>query len=101
MIYWIRKGLFRNGFYYKFADGCDGYKKQPSKKEYNEIQDVLDREKYTIIKYEVRNLRESITDCPFKEAPKPKVGGCMCMKCTSFEGRDRFTHEVACSRKYM
>ena len=56
----------------------------------------LNREKYLILKYEVRNLRECITPCPFKEYSKPMIGSAKCIKCSSFKGRNRTTHEVAC-----
>lgn len=60
----------------------------------------LDRDSYTIVSYEVRNIRECITPCPFLDIPKPKVGSLACVNCGSFKGREKRTHEVACSRRY-
>lgn len=60
---------------------------------------VLDREKYLIIKYEVRNKVQCITPCPFMCSPKTMVGSPKCQSCYAFKGRDKKTHEVACKRK--
>lgn len=60
----------------------------------------LDREKYNIIRYEVRNLFECITPCPYMLSPKTMVGSFKCQKCFSFKGINRKTHEVACKRHY-
>lgn len=70
--------------------------KKEKKSVFEEDDTELNREKYLILKYEVRNLRECITPCPFKEAPKPMIGSAKCIKCGSFKGRNRTTHEVAC-----
>ena len=70
--------------------------KKEKKSVFEDDNTELNRDKYLILKYEVRNLRECITPCPFKEAPKPMIGSAMCMKCGSFKGRNRKTHEVAC-----
>lgn len=61
----------------------------------------LDSERYKIVKYEVRNLRECITPCPYRDYPKPMVGSGACLTCTSFKGRNKKTHEVACNRHYI
>lgn len=60
---------------------------------------VLNREKYNIISYEVRNKVECITPCPYMLSPKTLVGSTRCQKCTSFRGSNRKTHEVACKRQ--
>ena len=60
---------------------------------------VLNREKYNIIPYEVRNKVECITPCPYMLSPKTLVGSIRCQKCVSFRGIDRKTHEVACKRQ--
>lgn len=60
---------------------------------------VLNREKYNIIPYEVRNKVECITPCPYMLSPKTLVGSTRCQKCVSFRGIDRKTHEVACKRQ--
>lgn len=77
-------------------DAFKAVKKTRRKSVFEEDTTELDRSKYLIMKYEVRNLRECITPCPFKEYPKPMIGSAMCMKCGSFKGRNRTTHEVAC-----
>ena len=63
--------------------------------------DVELEPKFLIIKYEVINLRESITPCPFRDTPKPMVGSGKCLMCTSFRGRNKKIHAVACNRHYM
>lgn len=97
----------RNGYYYivddntELTDGQIKYRKYKQGKRtatYKNDDAVLDRDTYKIVKYEVRNLRESITPCPFKCNPKPMVGGGYCVRCGSFKGRNKVTHEVACSR---
>lgn len=55
--------------------------------------------KYRIITYEVRNVRECITPCPYRDdCPKPMIGSVNCVRCGSFKGRNKKTHQVACSR---
>lgn len=55
--------------------------------------------KYRIVTYEVRNLRECITPCPYRDdIPRPMIGSVNCVKCGSFKGRNKATHQVACSR---
>lgn len=56
----------------------------------------LDSEKYTLVSYAITASRVCITPCPYREAPKPKVGSAACMKCGSFHGRNRTTLQVAC-----
>lgn len=72
-----------------------GYK---SHGEDREITDE-DRQRYTIIKYEVTRARVSITPCPFFYSPKPMVGSMRCITCGSFRGRDKKNQEVMCGRK--
>lgn len=73
-------------------------KQKPKEKpEPKEVE--LDRERYTIFKYEVRNIIQCITPCPFMVAPKAMIGSPRCQDCSSFRGRNKATHEVACSRK--
>lgn len=74
---------------------------EPKKKVYKTDDVELDREQYRILAYEVKNIRVSITPCPFKGSPKPMVGSGNCVRCSSFRGRNKVTHEVACSRKYQ
>lgn len=63
-----------------------------------EEEDVeLDGEKYTILSYEMVAGRVCVTPCPYKDAPKPKVGSSLCMACGSFHGRNRRKKQVACS----
>lgn len=63
----------------------------------------LDREKYNIVKYEVRNLRVCITRCAYRDYPQPLVGSAACVQCHYFRGRNKKDHEVACSNsgKYI
>lgn len=61
---------------------------------------VLNRDKYNIIPYQVRNKVECVTPCPYMLSPKILVGSTRCQKCVSFRGIDRKTHEVACKRQY-
>lgn len=71
--------------------------KAKEKPRYKEVE--LDRERYLILKYEVRNIVQCITPCPFMLAPKAMVGSPRCQQCSSFRGRNKETHEVACKRK--
>lgn len=57
----------------------------------------LDGNKYTILSYELISDRVCVTPCPYKDAPKPKVGSALCMACGSFHGRNRSKKQVACS----
>lgn len=94
------------GYYYIMDEGGEltkwqmyrARKKSYDKRNYLNEDVELDKEKYRTIPYEVRNLRESITPCPFKEYPKPMVGSVQCVRCTSFRGRNKQSHEVACCR---
>ena len=58
---------------------------------------VLLGKKYDIVPYEITAGRVCVTQCPYREAPKPKVGSALCMACTSFHGRNRVRRQVACS----
>lgn len=73
----------------------------PPPRQYASDDQELDSERYRIINYEVRNLRECITPCPFRDYPKPMVGSGACILCTSFKGRNKKTHQVACNRHYI
>lgn len=66
------------------------------KKVFN-YDDELDAEKYTIVNYEVKNLRICVTKCTVRDYPQPLVGSAACVRCPSFKGRNKKTHQVACS----
>lgn len=65
--------------------------------EYKSDDDDLSDSKYTIVPYEVKNGRICITRCTALDAPQPFVGSGRCAKCPHFQGRNKKTHEVACS----
>ena len=65
--------------------------------EYKSDDDDLSDTKYTIVPYEVKNGRICITRCTALEAPQPFVGSGRCAKCPHFQGRNKKTHQVACS----
>lgn len=98
VLYWIRTGYVRNGLTYEFENKEDNTPFTPYCYYHTKpIEDAeLDRSKYNVIKYEVVNKRVSITPCPYKRHPKPMVGSGLCQKCSSYRGRNRKTHEVAC-----
>ena len=108
MSYRIRaRSVDKNGYYYIAEDLTPeqlerkaSRLKNPPPKEYKSDDMELDG-RYHILKYEVRNLRVSITPCPYRRYPKPMVGSGECQKCTSFKGRNKQTHEVACKRQYI
>ena len=108
----IIKGRIVDNVFFRFAlDGEDlsgipnttpkrkiPIRKYPSKEKAYKSDDVeLNREKYIIVPYEVRNLRVCITKCTYREFPQPLVGSADCVKCPFFKGRNKKTHEVACS----
>ncbi len=64
---------------------------------YKSDDDDLSDTKYTIVPYEVKNGRICITRCTTLDAPQPFVGSGRCAKCPHFQGRNKKTHEVACS----
>ena len=64
---------------------------------YYDRDTITDREKYRILKYEVRYTRVCITPCPFKDAPKPNIGSAQCLGCTHNRGRNKQAREVACA----
>lgn len=70
----------------------------PTPKPFKSDDVELNREKYRIMPYEVRDKRVCITPCPLREPPRPKIGSVECMRCPSNKGRNRKTHEVACNR---
>lgn len=96
-----KKGLVYDGYIIEYSDEApiaEHFTPKTTKRILEECD--LDRERYNIIKYEVKHERICITPCPFLEAPKPMVGSGRCIKCSRNRGRNRKTHEVACSRKY-
>ena len=98
VLYWIRTGYIKNGLKYEFENKEDNTPFTPYCYYHTKpIEDAeLDRSKYNVIKYEVINKRVSITPCPYKRHPKPMVGSGLCQRCSSYRGRNRKTHEVAC-----
>ena len=101
---WIRtRAMNRDGWIFFPAEGQvlqppKKRNKKPKKKEFKNEDSDLSNTEHTIIKYEVRFGHVCITPCPFMLAPKHLVGSYSCLKCGSFRGRNRSTHEVACSR---
>lgn len=63
-----------------------------------DTEDNLDllSEQYIIVSYELANGRVCITPCPYRDAPKPKIGSALCLSCGSFHGRNRVKQQVAC-----
>ena len=102
VLYWIRTDYTKNGLVFSFENPEDHAHHTPYNM-YHKLkhtEDVeLDRE-FTILKYDIKFGRVSITPCPFRQFPKPKVGSGACQACSHFRGRDRRTHEVACSKIY-
>lgn len=102
VLYWIRTDYIKNGLVFTFENPKDKAHHTPYNM-YHKVkhtEDVeLDRE-FTILKYDVKFGRVSITDCPFSQYPKPKVGSGASQGCSHFRGRDRRTHEVACSKTF-
>lgn len=103
VLYWIREYKPNGGLYYEYENQVDAveYKPYHAYKKVEITEDKpLDRDLHTIIKYDTRYKRISVTPCPFKKAPKPMVGSGLCQSCGSFRGRNRQMHEVACSFNY-
>lgn len=102
--YWIRSGLVRGDSetfgYINPKDKAKDERYRPKKRERFCENEELDRERYKILRYEVTSDRRCITPCPYMCSPKPMVGSAACQACSSFHGRNRHTHEVACGRKY-
>ena len=74
----------------------------PKKRNYKEFKsDDVDMSimNYPIVKYEVRYKRVCITRCTVLDQPQPLIGSGECAKCPYFKGRNRKTHEVACSNQ--
>ena len=70
------------------------------KRKYKEFKpdDVdLTNVNHAIVSYEVRHKRVCITRCTVLEHPQPFVGSVLCAKCPYFKGRNKKTHQVACS----
>ena len=91
-------------FRYCIPDEVESFEKisSPKKGKEKEIaRDTFDMEeadkKFNVVDYKLSAGRICITPCPYREAPKPKVGSAACMECTSFHGRNRITQQVACS----
>lgn len=105
IIYRIRTGCVRGGIMFAFENPEDNKPNGNNwcyiPKKPKDAKQALDASKYKIVKYEVRNLRECITPCPFKEHPRPMVGSAGCMECSSFRGRDNKSHLVACNKHYI
>lgn len=107
MSYRIRnRSVDKNGYYYIAEDLTPEQLERKNKrmvlgshKEFKSDDDELDP-KFHILDYEVKNLRVSITPCPFKGYPKPMIGSGACLKCSSFRGRNKTKHQVACNRSY-
>lgn len=101
--YRVHRGFFFDGlkFHYRMRPTKRECKIKATRCEYKDDDVELDREKYKIVPYEVRFGRVSITRCPFKRYPQPLVGSGECMRCSSFKGRNKKTHEVACSSCYI
>ena len=74
--------------------------KPKEEKRYELKQKPLNRDKYTIVPYEVKNKRVCITKCTVVDFPQPFIGSFNCQKCPHFQGIDRVTHEVACSNLF-
>lgn len=91
-------------FRYCIPDEIEAFDKIASPKKGKEKEIAYDtfdmetaRKKYTIVDYQLATGHICITPCPFRDAPKPKVGSAACMDCSSFQGRNRLTQQVACS----
>lgn len=69
----------------------------PKHEQFQDDDVELNRNKYAIVPYEVKDGRICITPCPFHNYPKPLVGSGKCINCSSFRGRNKKTHEVACN----
>ena len=91
------------GWMYTYADGIKlpeprRKRTMPKRAEYKGDDVELDREKYNIIPYHVIHKRICVTPCPFMREPKNLVGSGQCIKCSSFRGRNKKSHEVACRK---
>lgn len=111
----ILKGIVKNGIRFRYYTEEDKHlpnlspERTPKYVKYNKTlkggrafkgDDIeLDRKRYNIIAYEVKHNRICITPCPLRDNPRPFVGSARCAGCSSFHGRNKKTHEVACSRK--
>lgn len=104
LLYYIKRGIQINGLYVDYLEERSPIKKKktyiPKKCHFEEKEVELDREKYLIIKYEVKDKRICITPCPFMDAPKHMVGSGKCITCSRNRGRNKSTHEIACAKKH-
>ena len=57
------------------------------------------KEKPNILKYEVKYKRVCITPCPFYKDKTIFIGSALCEGCSSFRGKCRERHEIACVKK--
>ena len=96
-----KRGLIYDGYMIEYPDEPQPAKTFIQKTTRRILEECdLDRERYNIIKYEVKYGHVCVTPCPFLRAPKPMVGSGLCIKCSRNRGRNKKTHEIACSRKY-
>ena len=103
VLYWVRTGYIKDGLKYEFENKEDNAPFTSYKYYHTKPKDnvELNRDKWHIIKYEVINKRVSITPCPYRRYPKPMVGSGLCQGCSSFRGRNKISHEVACGKKLI
>ena len=105
LLYHKRRGHKINGLTVDYLDEHNTRIKKtktiiPENYRFEEKEVELDREKYLIIKYEVKYGRVCITPCPFMDAPKHMVGSGKCITCSRNRGRKKSTHEIACAKKH-
>lgn len=101
MLYWIRTNYIKDDMVFAFENPNDeehhtSYKiyRKATKKD----EDIdLNGSKFAIVPYEVRNVRVCVTRCTIREYPQPFIGSAECARCPSFRGRNKKTHQVACS----
>ena len=110
----IRSGKVVNGLRFRYREDDEqideslnlspkrdkGIHPADKKRKYKEFKsdDVdLTNTNHAIVPYEVRHKRVCITRCTVLEHPQPFVGSVLCAKCPYFKGRNKKTHQVACS----
>lgn len=101
------KLLDGNGYHYEMIEPTEEEllrrvkrKEKQTERVFRSDDAVLDT-KYRIVTYQTRNLRECITPCPYRDNPKPMIGSVNCVRCSSFRGRNKVTHQVACNRSNL
>lgn len=105
ILYRAETGLPYNGYIFEkgeMSEESEGTYKNIGKKNIRIFKgdDVeLDREKYRILKYELRYKRVCVTPCPYKVGRKIFIGSALCTACKNFKGRNKQTQEIACNRK--